>query len=163
MAGRLSWGIGQEAEREDSFTQIARVSYGWWKIQSIIRRQSTSEGDTISLAGQWRMVICVWRRSRVQRTRHTCWRNVLMLGNWGYAKPQLVFCSCCYRCCGAVKMLMMKRFSLRMYFLDDWISLHDQKILPLGDLFSHPKKTFSTKSLHHQHLYRTATSIPTIT
>ena len=32
------------------------------KIQSIIRRQSTSEGDTISLAGQWRMVICAWRR-----------------------------------------------------------------------------------------------------
>ena len=28
------------------------------KIQSIIPRQSTSEGDTISLAGQWRMVIC---------------------------------------------------------------------------------------------------------
>ena len=25
-------------------------------------RQSTSEGDTISLAGQWRMVICTWRR-----------------------------------------------------------------------------------------------------
>ena len=32
------------------------------KIQSIIRRQSTSEGDTISFAGQWRMVICAWRR-----------------------------------------------------------------------------------------------------
>ena len=32
------------------------------KNQSIIRRQSTSEGDTISLVGQWRMVICAWRR-----------------------------------------------------------------------------------------------------
>ena len=32
------------------------------KIQSIIRRQSTSKGDTISLAGQWRKVICAWRR-----------------------------------------------------------------------------------------------------
>ena len=31
-------------------------------IQSIIRRQSTSEGDTTSLAWQWRMVICGWRR-----------------------------------------------------------------------------------------------------
>ena len=32
------------------------------KIHSIIRRQSTSVGDTISLAGQWRMVICALRR-----------------------------------------------------------------------------------------------------
>ena len=42
--------------------------------------------------------------------------NVLMLGNWGYAKPRLVFCSCCYRCCGAVKMLMMKRSFLECIF-----------------------------------------------
>ena len=41
------------------------------------------------------------------------------VGKLGYAKPRLVFCSCCYRCCGAVKMLMMKRFFLNMYFLDD--------------------------------------------
>ena len=42
------------------------------------------------------------------------------VGKMSYAKPQLVFCSCCYICCGAVKMLMMKRiFFLRMYFLDD--------------------------------------------
>ena len=112
--------------------QIARVSYSWWKIQSIIRRQSTSEGDTISLAGQCRMVICTWRRERVQRTRQTCWQNVLMLGNWGYVKHRLVFCSCCYRCCGAVKMLMMKIFFLRMYFLDDWVSLQVGELLGSG-------------------------------
>ena len=41
------------------------------------------------------------------------------VGKLDYAKPRLVFCSCCYRCCGAVKMLMMKRVFLRMYFLDD--------------------------------------------
>ena len=41
------------------------------------------------------------------------------VGKLDYAKPQLVFCSCCNRCCVALKMLMMKRFFLRMYFLDD--------------------------------------------
>ena len=30
--------------------------------------------------------------------------NVLMLGNYGYVKPRFFFCSCCYRCSGAVKM-----------------------------------------------------------
>ena len=78
------------------------------------------------------MARCVWRIYRVQRTRQTCWWNVLMLGNWGYAKSRLVFCSCCYRCCGAVKMLMMKIFILRMYFLDDWISLQVGKLLGCG-------------------------------
>ena len=41
------------------------------------------------------------------------------VGKLGYAKPRLVFCSCFYRWCCSVKMLMMNRFFFRMYFLDD--------------------------------------------
>ena len=53
------------------------------------------------------------------KNREDMLTNCVDVGKRGYVKPQLVFCSCCYICCGAVKMLMMKRFFFRMDFLDD--------------------------------------------